>query len=395
MCQGHTNFQKPRRSIQPIELPSCIVAQCHWQGIRCPTSQFLLEYLLRNHLISDHQFGFLPGRSTTLQLVSLVHEWQRALDSGYPTVAVFMDFMKAFDRVWHAGLLHKLAAAGLTKPSIAWLTSYLSTRTIAVTVGSTQSKEHSITAGVPQGSHLGPVLFLVFINDMPDKLSTTTTSQTKTDLYADDALLHTTCSPSLPIQSQLQVLQNAVDTAEDWALSWGGRFGHSKTVQLALGRRMDSVCQDNPLFIEGRQINLAATHKHLGVILSNTLRWSAHITGVILKGEVRTINDGNICERRRCMKNNGKSPTFKFVSGEERRPSEVQRVSRGWRLPGATHSSADLTWIRKRLEIQAPELSELVSVEPELGSCCSDLDKQVSDEICRTPKRQFEIPFRL
>ena len=66
-----------------------------------------------------------------------------------------------------------------------------------------------------------------------------------------------------------------------------------------------------------------------------------------VKGEVRTVNDRNICERRSCMKNNGKSPTFKFVSGEERRPSEVQRVSWGWRLPGATHSSADLTWIRK------------------------------------------------
>ena len=116
---------------------------------------------------------------------------------------------------------------------------------------------------------------------------------------------------------------------------------------------------------------------------------------ILLKGEVRTINDGNICKRRRCMKNIGKNPTFKFVSGEERRPSEVQRISRGWRLPGATHSSADLTWIRKWLKIQAPELSEPESVELELGSCCSDLDKQVSDEICRTPKRQFEIPFRL
>ena len=113
------------------------------------------------------------------------------------------------------------------------------------------------------------------------------------------------------------------------------------------------------------------------------------------KGEVRTINDRNICERRSCRKNNGKSPTSKFVSGEEKRPSEVQRVSRGWCLPGATHSSADLTWIRKSLEIQAPELSEPESVELELGSCCSDLDKQVSDKICWTRKRQFEIPFRL
>ena len=114
-----------------------------------------------------------------------------------------------------------------------------------------------------------------------------------------------------------------------------------------------------------------------------------------LKGEVRTINDRNICERRSSMKNNGKSLTFKFVSGEERRPSEVQQVSRGWRVPGATHSSADLTWIRKSLEIQAPELSEPESVELELGSCCSDLDKQVSDKICQTRKRQFEIPFCL
>ena len=88
-----------------------------------------------------------------------------------------------------------------------------------------------------------------------------------------------------------------------------------------------------------------------------------------VKGEVRTINDRNICERKSCMKNNGKSPTFKFISGQERRSSEVQRVSRGWRLPGATRSSADPTWIRKGLEIQAPELSEVEIVELELGSC--------------------------
>ena len=115
----------------------------------------------------------------------------------------------------------------------------------------------------------------------------------------------------------------------------------------------------------------------------------------LIRGEVRTINDRNICERRSCMKNDDKSPTFKFVSGEERRPSEVQRVSRSWRLPGATHSSVDLAWIRKWQEIQAPEMSELESVELELGNCCSDLDKHVSDEICWTRKRQFEIPIRL
>ena len=121
-----------------------------------------------------------------------------------------------------------------------------------------------------------------------------------------------------------------------------------------------------------------------------------------IKGEVRTINDRNICERRSCMKNNGKSPTFKFVSGEERETLVESSASLSGLAPPppppppyATHSSADLTWIRKWLEIHAPELSELESVEPELGCCCSNLDKPVSDEICRTRKRQFEIPFRL
>ena len=143
-----------------------------------------------------------------------------------------------------------------------------------------------------------------------------------------------------------------------------------------------------------RQLNSCDTIVLVTPWTSTQHRW--HLLGnkSLLKGQVRTINDRNICERRSCMKKNGKSPTFEFVSGEERRPSEVQRVSRGWRLPGATHSSADLTWIRKWLEIQAPELSELESVELELGSCCSDLNKHLSDEICRTRKRQFEIPFR-
>ena len=108
---------------------------------------------------------------------------------------------------------------------------------------------------------------------------------------------------------------------------------HNRGFRMVKGRMMTYV-QDN-----------------LGLIKcilrqARILKYGIH-TEPLDEGEVRTINDRNICERRSCMKNNGKSPTFKFVSGEERRSSEVQRASRGWRLPGATHSSADPTWIRK------------------------------------------------
>ena len=105
-------------------------------------------------LISDQQFGFLPGRSTLTQLLSVTDEWVRAIDRGERVAAVFLDFYRAFDRVWHDGLLHKLGECGLHPSSLAWLINYLSDRSLSVQVcnTSTTSNPNTITAGVPQGS---------------------------------------------------------------------------------------------------------------------------------------------------------------------------------------------------------------------------------------------------
>ena len=104
------------------------------------------------------------------------------------TAAVFMDCTKAFDKVWHSGLLFKLATLGVQKDSIEWIKDYLSCRYISVRVGSTLSDPHGISAGVPQGSHLGPILFLVFITDL--------TTVVQADIYADDILLHQDIDPT-------------------------------------------------------------------------------------------------------------------------------------------------------------------------------------------------------
>ena len=84
-------------------------------------SRSLCQFLMKNGLISDQQFGFLPGRSTLTQLLSVTDEWARAIDRGERVAAVFLDFYKAFDRVWHDGLLHKLGKCGLHPSALAWL----------------------------------------------------------------------------------------------------------------------------------------------------------------------------------------------------------------------------------------------------------------------------------
>ena len=98
-------------------------------------SRSLCQFLMKNGLISDQQFGFLPGRSTLTQLLSVTDEWARhAIDRGERVAAVFLDFYKAFDRVWHDGLLHKLGKCGLHPSALAWLQNYLSDRSLSVRV---------------------------------------------------------------------------------------------------------------------------------------------------------------------------------------------------------------------------------------------------------------------
>ena len=115
----------------------------------------------------------------------------------------FHGFVKAFDRVWHPGLLFKLSSTGASPNCTAWFRSYLSERTITVRVGTALSSSQKIAAGVPQGSHLGPVLFLLFINDLPSHVNMST------ELYADDALLH---QEQIPGSNYMEV-QEAISDA--------------------------------------------------------------------------------------------------------------------------------------------------------------------------------------
>ena len=239
-------------------------------------SSRLLDFMTSNKLISMHQFGFVPRKSTVQQLVYIVHKWAHTRDNKGQFSATFMDFMKAFDRVWHDGLLHKLAQCGVSLSSLAWICNYLSGRHITVRVGEGQSVPQPISAGVPQGSHLGPVLFVIFINDLPCNIN-----RVHTELYADDALLHQAHQHNQEVS--LSPLQEAVTSAENWAISWRGRFGHAKTKMMSSSTNI----QTGMLRIENKAIDIVPCTKHLGVVLSRNLDWHDHIHELLLKAAPR------------------------------------------------------------------------------------------------------------
>lgn len=150
------------------------------------------------------QHGFLKGLSCTTQLLQVLHELGRALDSGLETDVIYLDFSKAFDSVCHAKLLSKLCTFGIDGPLLQWFTSYLSGRQQRVVVNGSFSSWGVVKSGVPQGSILGPVLFLMFVNDMPDVLKSSSLA-----MYADDSKCYKTIrtmSDICDLQADLNLL---------------------------------------------------------------------------------------------------------------------------------------------------------------------------------------------
>ena len=150
---------------------------------RC-VHKHLYNYISQNHLLTSLQYGLISGDSTTNQLLNIYHMFCKAVDNGKEVCVVFCDISKAFDRVWHKGLLFKLAAVGCSKSLLRWFTSYLSGCRQRVVINGMISDWPSIFAGVPQGSILGPLPFLIFINDIVNNI------QSNIRLFGDDTSLY-------------------------------------------------------------------------------------------------------------------------------------------------------------------------------------------------------------
>ncbi len=238
----------------------------------------LYEHLTSNNLLNPNQSGFRPGDSTINQLLSIVHTIFEAFDCNPPldVRSVYLDISKAFDRVWHEGLIFKLRRCGVSGELLLLIKSFLSDRKQRTVLNGKMSEWGNIAAGVPQGSILGPLFFLIYINDLTDNL------RCNVKLFADDTSLFTVVHD--PNRAALD-MNHDLDIITRWAHNWRMSFNPDPTkqaVEVIFSRKRTSVDHPVILFNDTPVMNVSE-HKHLGLVLDTKLSFSSHIQAAITK----------------------------------------------------------------------------------------------------------------
>ena len=240
--------------------------------------KYVYNHFRDNFVISVYQSGFLPGCSTVTQLLEVYHHFCRAVDEGKEIRVVFLDISKAFDKVWHAGLLHKLQLCGIGGELLRWFSSYLADRQQRVVINGKNSNWGSIDAGVPQGSVLGPLLFLIYINDLTHVIR-----YSKIRLFADDTCLFIEVNDRALTAKQIESDLTSIGI---WAKKWRVSFSAQKTKSLTISNKRDAHHNPSIKFM-GSDIEEVCEHKYLGLIFSNNLKWNAHIDSICMKARKR------------------------------------------------------------------------------------------------------------
>ena len=234
----------------------------------------VISHLDRHKLLSDNQYGFRSSRSTADILTVITHRVSEALDHGRETRTVALDISKAFDRVWHKGLLHKLSSYGISGDVLGIIESFLSDRSLRVVVNGQTSEAHKINAGVPQGSLLGPTLFLLFINDLPDHIISSFV-----DIYADDTTMYGCTAVDLSDSDLAAGLSADLEQVVQWGKAWQVTFNSSKTKLLSFHHHREPVF--HPVQMEGSNlVEAPCLEKLLGLKLTPDLKWNAYILAV-------------------------------------------------------------------------------------------------------------------
>ena len=229
--------------------------------------KYVFNFFRDNRVITSLQSGFIPGDSTVNQLVDVYNTFCKALDEGKEVRAVFCDISKAFDRVWHRGLLFKLQIAGISGSLLQWFTDYLHNRKQRVVLPGANSDWTSVNSGVPQGSILGPLLFLLYINDIVEDINSSIR------LFADDTSLYIIVDNPVEAANQLN---SDLSKIHLWATKWLVKFNPAKSESVIFSRRQNKPYHP-PVVLNQKQVAEVTSHKHLGLVFSNDCSWHEHL----------------------------------------------------------------------------------------------------------------------
>ncbi|CAB4010973.1 Hypothetical predicted protein, partial [Paramuricea clavata] len=244
-----------------------------------------------NKITSQH--GFYPRRSCATQLTQVVHLLAQSMDNKQQVDLVYLDFAKAFDRVPHSKLICKLHLLGIRDPLLSWFRSYLYKRRHRVVIDGFASEWLPVTSGVPQGSVLGPLLFLLYINDMPEVIS----QGSYLPLFADDSK----CFRVIFNASDQDRLQEDLNALYDWSIKWGMEFNVEKCKVLRVVRTR--TIYDRQYALGSSHLSVVQSEKDLGVWISDTLNWNIHTDNIVAKAQkmlgllyrtLKDIDDNNV-----------------------------------------------------------------------------------------------------
>lgn len=231
----------------------------------------VMDHLDKFNILVHFQHGFRALHSCTTQLITTFHDLAKNADHKSSTHAIILDFSKAFDCVPHQRLLHKLEYYGIRNGTLQWVSNWLCYRSQTVVVDGQQSNPAKVESGVPQGTVLGPLLFLLFINDIGNNISS------KLRLFADDALLYR----SISSPEDTTLLQKDLTYLHEWSLIWNMKFNIKKCFFLPFIRPRTKT--DATYHLGDSQLSRKTSNAYLGVELSENLSWSSHIANISKK----------------------------------------------------------------------------------------------------------------
>ena len=266
-----------KQNYRPVSLTSQVV-----KILERLVQDVLLNLLQKNETITCHQHGFQAKCSCITQLLSCLNDWTESFDKHIQTDVIYMDFAKAFDSVPHKRLLLKLKRVGIRGKMLNWIEGFLSSRRQRVVLQNGVSSWVDVISGVPQGSILGPLLFLIYVNDIPGLCISTT------KLFADDTKLYR----EIKSTDDCKILQEDLNSLSVWSETWLLKFNAGKCVVLKIKKKIKYKYSLNGVYLQE-----VANQRDLGVIISNDLSPRTHIIEIVKKANQRV---GMI---RRCFSN--------------------------------------------------------------------------------------------